>query len=337
MVGDQSPETPREYPTLGSKTSLPTEAPRSTLDRAFARAISSLKPRVRNPASAEVQELTSFEQKFSETEKLQTKSGSVEVSDIVPENNSDQVPVILVSGWGGTPVTHKDTLRVIHVNKRRAIALKFSRTGGEIQSEKNYPQSELNKAEALLAVIDQKGLTKVDAIAHSEGAIVVVIAAEIAPEKFRNIVFVDPAGLIGKDNPSKLVARFGLMLAKDSLRSLNVLDFKMGNRLRAAREAVKYLAKNPVRSIQEASDISAADIYEILTFLKKSAIGVSIIHGVNDTIFPMKALLRTAEKRGGIDTTGFYSVKGDHMEVSVHPEKYAALAIDALNGLKRHQ
>ena len=45
--------------------------------------------------------------------------------------------------------------------------------------------------------------------------------------------------------------------------------------------------------------------------------------------------METAKEKGGMDTIGFYSVKGDHREISVHPEKYAALAVNALEDLTK--
>ena len=286
-------------------------------------------------SSAEISGPASFEKKFQAVEKLRTKAGLVQIVDITPEINSDQVPVLLIPGWGETPATHKATLKVIYYNQRRAIVLKYPRTGGQIQNEGDYPQAELKKAEALLYVIDRKGLPKVDVIAHSEGAINTIIAAQIAPKRFRNIVFVDPAGLTGKDNLTKFSARFAVMLGKDFLRNFNPLDYKKTpNRLRAAGEMVKYFAANPKRGLQEASAISAADIYKALASLERLGIGISIIHGVGDTIFPINDLLNTAEEKKGVYTIELYYVKGDHREVSVRPEKSIVLALHALNSLK---
>jgi len=267
-------------------------------------------------------------------EKIRRVAGDLEVTDLFPETLKDEVPIIIIPGWGETPATHKDTLNTIATLGRRAIAIKIPRLGGA-RSEGGYPRSEYNKALALIDTLNKKGLRKVDLIAHSEGAIQAIIAALNNPERFRGIVFVDPAGLTGKDSTVKLATRFVSMLAKDARRMVKAPGDKKVNMLRAAAEATKYFLSNPPRGVQEANAVSAADIYEMLTVLKEVGIKVAIIHGVDDSIFPMKKLLETALERDGVETMGFYAVKGDHREISVHPEKYAALAVNALEDITK--
>ena len=123
------------------------------------------------------------------------------------------------------------------------------------------------------------------------------------------------------------------MIAKDTGRFFR--NSRKRNMSRAFAEAVKYAAKNPIRTLKEARVVSASDIYESLSKLKEQGIGVSVIHAVDDTLFPMEKLLEIAKEKGGMDTIGFYSVKGDHREISVHSEKYAALAVNALEDLTK--
>ncbi len=269
---------------------------------------------------------------ISQREKIKRVAGDLEVTDIIPETLKDEVPIVVLPGWGETPATHKDTLNTISNLHRRAIAIRIPRLGGTT-AQNGYPRSEYNKALALIDTLNKKELKTVDLIAHSEGAIPAIIAALNNPERFRGIVFVDPAGLIGKDSTPKLAARFVGMLAKDALRMAKVPVNKKLNMLRAVREATKSFLANPVRGVQEVNAIAAADIYEMLTALQEVGIKVSVIHGTNDSLFPIEKVLKTSEEKGGMDTTGFYSVKGDHREVSVHPEKYTALAVNALENL----
>src|SRR3989344_618517 len=270
---------------------------------------------------------------FSQKEKIRRVAGDLEVTDIVPETLKNEVPIVVLPGWGETPATHKDTLNTIASLQRRAIAIKIPRLGG-VKAQDGYPRSEYNKAVALIDTLDKKELRTVDLIAHSEGAIPAIIAALNNPERFRAIVFVDPAGLVGKDSTPRLAARFAGMLAKDALR-IKKFPADRENMLRAARETTKYFLANPIRGVKEVNAIAAADIYEMLTALKVHGIKVSVIHGINDSLFPMEKVLKTVDEKGGMDTIGFYSVKGDHREISVHPEEYTALAVDALEDLSR--
>lgn len=272
---------------------------------------------------------------IKQKEKIRRVAGDLKVTDITPEMLKDEVPIVVIPGWGETPETHKETLNTVISLKRRAIAIQIPRLGGT-STEYGYPRSEYNKAQALMDTLNKKEVKTVDVIAHSEGAIPTIIAALNNPERFRCIVFVDPAGLIGKDSTPKLAARFIGMLAKDALR-MRKFPADRENMLRAVREATKSFLTNPVKGIREVNAIAAADIYEMLTALKELGIKVSVIHGISDSLFPIEKVLKTADGKGGMDTIGFYSVKGDHREISVHPEKYTALAVNALENLFNKQ
>lgn len=278
--------------------------------------------------------ITTLENQFANKEKIDSVAGKLEIVDLTPENIIDSAPILLASGWGETPTSHKDTLKTIFAEKRRAISVKFPRQQAETIQFEGFPQVEINKAVALGDALGARGVKEVDVIAHSEGAINAIILAQLKPGLVRNIVLVDPAGLTGEDNRGKLMVRFLSMLAKDSIRNLTDPK-KAPNRLRAANESAKYFLSNPRLALQEARAVTQADIHDLLTKLKDSGIGVSIIHGVDDSLFPIDKLLREGRKRGQIDTIGFYSVKGDHREISVHPEKYTRLAVNALEDLAK--
>lgn len=271
-------------------------------------------------------------------EKIRRVAGDLEVTDITPENLKDEIPVLLIQGWAETPKTHTDTTTVITEKGRRVIAIKTPRIGGP-KPEGDYPEAEYTKARALVDALNKKEIKTADIIAHSEGALAAIIAAEIfasqnQPHRIRNIVFVEPVGLIGSDNLRSLFGRWVKMLSKDAVRLARGSMKEKGNLLRALNEANKYSISNPARTIRETGAIIDSNTYESLTRLKELGIKTSVIYAVGDTLYPIDRLLKTVKEKGGLDTTGFYSVKGDHREISVHPEKYAALAINALDALK---
>jgi len=272
-------------------------------------------------------------------EKIGRVAGDLEITDIIPEKLKDEVPVLLALGWSETPTTHTDTLKTISAEGRRVIAVKIPRIGG-VKPEGDYSEAEYTKARALVDTLNKKEIKTIDIIAHSEGTLSAIIAAEIfasegQPQRIRSIVFVEPVGLIGKDQLKNLVGRWGSMMAKDTGRF--VIDSRKKNMLRAFLEATKYTSSNPLRTLSEAKVISASDIYDSLSHLKELGIKTSVIHAVGDSLFPMEKVLKEAKAKGGMGTTGFYSVKGDHREISVHPEKYAALAVNALKNLNQNE
>ena len=257
--------------------------------------------------------------------------------DPIPAN---PVPIVLVKGLLETTTTHKDTLETISGLGRRVVAINDPRLE-EVEPRDGHPKSQYNRSVALTDCLMEKGITLVDVIAHSEGAIPTIIAALNNPDRFRSIVFVDPVGLIDKHSSVLLGARYAGMLAKDAARMAKS-PRKILNLLRAANEGGKSFASNPKRTLRDVTTIASADIYDMLDSLKDLGVNVSVIHGVNDSLFPMDKLIdkhheRQMAKGKGIATTGFYSVKGDHRELSVQPKKYAALAVNALENLSNKQ
>src|SRR3989344_3932655 len=224
-------------------------------------------------------------------EKIRRVAGDLEVIDLVPETLKDEVPILIIPGWGETPATHKDTLNTIANLGRRAIAIKVSRWGG-VETQDRYQQSEYNKARALIDTLNKKEIKTADIIAHSEGALSAIIAAEILaeerqPKRIRSIVFVEPVGLIGKDKLRDLIGRWSSMMGKDGVRFFKGSWKEKGNMSRAFIEAVKYASPNPSKTLAEGNTIAAADIYESLDHLRELGIKTSIIHAVDDTILPM--------------------------------------------------
>lgn len=103
---------------------------------------------------------------FSLKEKIRSVAGDLEVTDIIPKTLMDEVPIVVLPGWGETPATHIGTLNTIVNLDRRAIAIQIPRLGG-VKSQEGYPKSEYNKALALIDTLNKKELKTVDLIAHS--------------------------------------------------------------------------------------------------------------------------------------------------------------------------
>ena len=158
--------------------------------------------------SSEREKPLTFEEQYRSKKTLKFKEGEITVARASPEELNDETPVLIAPGWGENSSTYKKTSQVFFNEGRDVWSVGYSRRGGEVIPDERYPEAELRKAMLLLQAIEGKGVEKVDVIAHSEGAINVLIAAMIDPDKFRNIVLDKPAGLIGKDTNAALTGRF---------------------------------------------------------------------------------------------------------------------------------
>ncbi|MBU6414803.1 alpha/beta hydrolase [Patescibacteria group bacterium] len=130
---------------------------------------------------------------------LEGAEDEIEIFDIIPHKAKTNVPMLFISGWSGTPHAYKENI-LSHAKFGRRVISSNTPHGIEAQNNEQFPNSEMRKVVAAIKTLEACGIEKVDAVGHSEGAIDVVMAAVLYPEKFRNIVLVNPGGLQGKDS-----------------------------------------------------------------------------------------------------------------------------------------
>jgi pimeloyl-ACP methyl ester carboxylesterase len=187
-------------------------------------------------------------------------------------------------------------------------------------SEK-YPTAELRKALNTLEVLEEKGIEKVDAIAHSEGAINIAIAAAMYPEKFRSIVFFGPAGMMEDESWSRLGKGFaGQSNRAESLKDVPITDSERAVAVAAMEELKKYIAKNPGRSISEVAAIKNGHrfLMDMLPYLHDEfGINIAVMSAEDDPVFP-QAEVRKAAKMKAVDE--FISAPGGHGMIGDRPE-----------------
>ncbi len=190
----------------------------------------------------------------------------------------------------------------------------------------DHAQIELAKLAAVIEVMDEKGIQQASVVAHSESAIYMAVAALLYPGRFKNMVFVEPAGMIGNDNIFRLakgmIQEMTSRQPSDNLPSRSNLSKKELGDLRPLR----VLGANLKRTWGSIRAIVSSDIVEIMKELKSRGVNISVVYGVDDKVFPMELL----SKEVGPDTiTGFYSVRGGHFEISDQSERYTK-AIDQI-------
>jgi len=275
-----------------------------------------------------------LEQQFATREIIELPGQDIEVVDLEPENLKTEVPVVLGVGWGGEPDAYKNNLLYLANKGRRTIALDAVHgidNDIETENDTDFPDIEMRKVAALLEVLTKKSIDKVDAVAYSEGGIYVTLAAILYPEKFRNLVLVNPGGLVGQDNEFRLTAGFLKDLVKHFVEVV-------GNKEFLKRFGIFYggMAKSAAidlsKAIKEISAISDSQVQDLLKNIKEQGIGISIIHGVDDSAFPM-GKMQEVVKPDQVD--GFYSVKGAHGDFVIQAEKYTEIVDQALDALEK--
>lgn len=270
---------------------------------------------------------------YQEGNKAETEY-SDQSAEFMPVDKKYEEPIVMSPGWGNQPEKNDDFYQKLANKSSRVVyPLEYSRDKKIELESSEHPTVELEKAIVINSTIEEKGLGPVNGVGYSEGAQNLMIAALEHPENFKTITLVNPAGLIGQDNFFGLVYRFSRgsndFMKKAYIDQKEKPAFKLTNFL-------KYIATKPVKSFQEVSAISKADILFMMKELKEKGIGISVIAGVDDMVFPMDKMQKSFSGKKSKDyLDGFYSVKGAHHNILVDPSKNIDLMATAVNDLNK--
>ena len=263
---------------------------------------------------------------FHNPKKLDLNGEKIDVVDISPRETIKGIPTLILPGFSATPLALKDMIIRTAEQGRRVISADAPHGINIKDRQSDLPDAEMRKLELVLKTMEVSGLEKVNVIGHSESAIYIVAAAALYPEKFANIVLVEPAGLQGKDNALSLLFRFLEDMKEDARQSK---DFKKV-KFPSPNVGVHSVLSDVVASAKELHAISKVDISQVLEKIRESGVKVSIIHAVDDKLFPME---RIQEKTTAKMVDGFYSIKGTHNNIYGY-EPFGRAAEAALTALE---
>lgn len=293
---------------------------------------------LKSPNAQPMQEnFKSLEDQFAHPERIRIGEEDIDVYDISPEQRKTATATILAPGFSATPMAHEQNILELAKSGRRVISVDsphgLSTHTVEHDLSNNFPEVELAKLSAVIQALNKRDIEQADVVAHSEGAIYMALAVLLYPHRFRNIVFINPGGMIGKDN----VFRLGKGMVTELLRqakneSKRTDSDRYAQKLQNPLIPIKVLVSNLKRTWASVQAITDSDIVEIMKELKEQGIGISVIHGVDDSVFPME---RVQNEIGADALTGFYSVRGGHNEIFIRPGQYTDAIDAALDALER--
>lgn len=253
-----------------------------------------------------------------------------EIIRINPENPKSEMPVFFSPGWGVTE-TSKSIMEAIGDEGRKVISTFFTREEKIVNNgeKEDIPIAELQKALAIIETIEKSGVDKVDAIGHSEGGLNLVIAASLYPEKFRNIVLIAPAGMMKNDSYLNLVKRFTIDETFEEVKKSDKIN--INSFYSYLKDVFRHVLKNPILSNKEIKAMTQMDIFEMTKQLKEKGVGVGLVCGAYDKVFPIEEVIKNAD-RNNIDC--FLPTKGHHGS-AVFDKEYITLAENLLDNMAR--
>jgi pimeloyl-ACP methyl ester carboxylesterase len=273
-----------------------------------------------------------FETQWKQFSRITCGVHKIDIYDVNPSHANAAPPVILAPGWGGTPEMYKRNMLTLVHRGRRALAAKAPRG---IDFTEQFPfKSGLstqakNRAGLLIFTLNAKGIERADAIGHSQGCIDLVCAARSFPERFNRIVLVDPAGLIANDSSWQLCLRFladAIGSCLDSVRMRSIRQPLMS----AFREITFSFVRDPLGALSGIHSMVDSHLQDALLELRDSDVGLSIIHGVSDGVFPINRVQKSIDKRM---LHGFLAVRGRHGQFQLEPTLLTTLAEQLLGAM----
>ena len=280
-------------------------------------------------------------EQFEKSEKYSVGSTELEVFDVQAERLKTETPTFFGTGWSASRGVYESAILGIAGRGRRVLSV-FAPHGIEADPDfgtrdKTYAAAELRKAAAMLRALEEKSVEKIDIVAHSESALWSLIVASMHPEKIRNIVLIDPAGLMDEETTARLAVGFVSDIVQGAINSEKLPRPKVERSVQPGSPkdllgALKNMLGKPLQSLKEVLAMRDADIRNILENLKAQGKKIAVIHGARDVIFPMERLNKVVNTK---QVDGFYSVYGAHNEINSNPEAYTVVIDHALDALEK--
>ncbi|MBT4277726.1 alpha/beta fold hydrolase [Candidatus Falkowbacteria bacterium] len=215
------------------------------------------------------------------------------------EKREGSLPILYIPGWGETSESTSPLLDVLSqdndvISFDQPREERIDKDFAKNKFEGEFSALQLQKAFAVIEAIKKSGYNQVDAVGASEGGAVLATAAYLAPEKFRNITLMEPAGMMGKDSFFKLAKRFGIDHAKQNRERPEEQQEQVAT---GKADFRKFWKKNLLQSVKEIKEMSEADITDMIAGLHELGIGISLVNHVNSKVFDSDAVQKEISKK----------------------------------------
>lgn len=286
-----------------------------------------------------MQNIENAEPRYERSTGKMEKNGEVtDILELIPRNLKSETPLVIMPGWTGTTETYEPNMKAI-AEEGRHVMMANSEYGNPVSSEdfsdkekaSEYSVSNLQKIAVYMEMLKKTGTKKVDVIGYSEGGMNAIIAATLYPEKFKNIILVDPSGLIGENSILDIPINFSKEVVTGAIEWVRTPE---GRKMMfdIFKGVAGTVLKHPILAYRQMLGNSSAELLEEMKSLRARGIGISVIHGTDDMIFPMEKMQEYVEAEA---VDGFYSVKGSHPDFLFKSNEFTKAAEAALTALEK--
>lgn len=261
---------------------------------------------------------------------FRTATGQEVRGERIHSRKPNEIPIVYGLGWGVKPAVHQAPREKLAAN-RDVWCIETSDGKAEKRLPlsdpllNHIPEIEIQKAMSLLELLKHmkttQGISQVDVVAYSEGAIHYSIAAYLAQKApdaahVRSLVLVNPAGLIERDSHFGLMSRFLVSVIGNGMRHPQFyLQHRRDIRL-----------SKPQTVFHEANAIAKTNLVPILDKLQETKIGVIV--GDCDRVFPLRRMQQRLK-----DTLPFSVIHTRHDGIYIKSEETIAAVEQMLKDL----
>jgi pimeloyl-ACP methyl ester carboxylesterase len=247
------------------------------------------------------------------------------VHDIQPETVKTTIPVFFIPGWLATAKgKHRENVLGLAKGGRRCLSLSTAHgiiCDPNLRGKIKANEPAMCKVSAVVKAIEERQVTTTDLIAHSEGALIALLVAQVVPERIRHIVLVNPAGLIGPDSFLRLVFQFFSELYHQMLAQSGA---------QSVENPVMTVLSRFLLSFRQVVAIARSDNSRILKSLSQQGKKIAVIHCTQDRVFPearMRQVLKSAEVK-------MHTLEGGHNYLVLYPDHFNCVASAVLDELE---
>ena len=287
-----------------------------------------------------------FDTLWNKTSELKIGEEVFNIHDVQFGQVKSDVPVLIVPGWGLTSQEWKRSMKELVASGRRTLAVDAVHGSNETTKTSNpIPEAVNRKMTTFGKALEDRGISKTDAIAHSGGCIELLLAARESPDQFRTLVLVNPGGMIGEDSLPRLLARFAKEVVTGAWNA--VRQGKIKEHMAIANKVTHSAVTRPILSFKEAQAIATTEVMNLLKELKSKKVNIVVIHGPSDPVFPMERMRKELQKQKRFHASesrrtstiikildGVYSVAGGHTDFITNSDTYTWLAEGAISALE---
>jgi 2-hydroxymuconate-semialdehyde hydrolase len=217
------------------------------------------------------------------------------------EKGNGEKTIILVHGLGGGAFTFRNNIDALADKGYKVYAIDLKGFG---LSEKviGSDYSHIEQAKILLDFMEKKGIGKATVAGHSMGGRVALIAYDMKPQNFENIILIDSAGLESNSpafynflitQPIVDIIYYNIFVKEKNFQKF--LSSAFFNSDFVSPEVIKlYLESFKIKNANKAflSILKSNNSYDIESVLKKIDIPVLIIWGRNDGWISLESAYR---------------------------------------------